>query len=195
MPKKPLRMAPIRASESLCRRAGVLRAGINLSNASLVSNKEDPTNPEGIAPGLAAELARQLQLQPASRKREIEALSNEDVSCFVTNMRVLAAALAPALTSTDTPLELRALELDELLAETYAAEPLTWLEAAIFFLFACAEYPAEAERWAPLAEQRWQRYLVSAHLVDDDGEATLALARARAAHRVPQVPHAEGARA
>ena len=88
-----------------------------------------------------------------------------------------------------------ALELDELLAETYAAEPLTWLEAAIFFLFACAEYPAEAERWAPLAEQRWQRYLVSAHLVDDDGEATLALARARAAHRVPQVPHAEGARA
>ena len=86
-------------------------------------------------------------------------------------------------------------ELDELLAETYAAEPLTWLEAAIFFLFACAEYPAEAERWAPLAEQRWQRYLVSALLVDDDGEATLALARARAAHRVPQVPHAEGARA
>ena len=70
-----------------------------------------------------------------------------------------------------------------------------WLEAAIFFLFACAEYPAEAERWAPLAEQRWQRYLVSAHLVDDDGEATLALARARAAHRVPQVPQAEGARA
>ena len=41
--------------------------------------------------------------------------------------------------------------------------------------------------------RRWQRYLVSAHLVDDDGEATLALARARAAHRVPQVPHAEGA--
>ena len=60
MPKKPLRMAPIRASESLCRRAGVLRAGINLSNASLVSNKEDPNNPQGIAPGLAAELARQL---------------------------------------------------------------------------------------------------------------------------------------
>ena len=89
----------------------------------------------------------------------------------------------------------RELELDEVQAETYAAEPLTWLEAAIFFLFACAEYPAEAERWAPLAEQRWQRYLVSAHLVDDDGEATLALARARAAHRVPQVPHAEGARA
>ena len=82
--------------------------------------------------------------------------------------------------------------LDELVAESYAAEPLTWLEAAIFFLFACAEYPAEAERWAPLAEQRWQRYLVSAHLVDDDGEATLALARARAANRVLQ---AEGARA
>ena len=59
-PKKPLRMAPIRASESLCRRAGVLRAGINLSNASLVSNKEDPNNPQGIAPGLAAELARSL---------------------------------------------------------------------------------------------------------------------------------------
>ena len=76
-----------------------------------------------------------------------------------------------------------ALALDELQAETYAAEPLTWLEAAIFFLFAGAEYPSEAERWAPLALNRWERYLGSADLVDAQGEATCALRRAREARR------------
>ena len=81
----------------------------------------------------------------------------------------------------------RASELDELLAETYAAEPLTWLEAAVFFLFACAEYPEETERWAPLARQRWERYLASAHIVDVGGEATLALARSRAASQALRI--------
>ena len=80
-----------------------------------------------------------------------------------------------------------AIELDELLAETYAAEPLTWLEAAVFFLFACAEYPEETERWAPLARQRWERYLASAHIVDVGGEATLALARSRAASQALRI--------
>ena len=51
----------------------------------------------------------------------------------------------------------RELELDEVQAETYAAEPLTWLEAAVFFLFAIRQFPDEAPTWAPLAAQRWER--------------------------------------
>jgi thiamine kinase-like enzyme len=38
------------------------------------------------------------------------------------------------------------LELDELQAEANAAEPLTWLEAAVFFLFAISVYPSQAVR-------------------------------------------------
>lgn len=50
-------------------------------------------------------------------------------------------------------------------------------------MFACAEYPEQAERWAPLAKQRWERYLGSAHLVSAGGEATVALERARDAQQ------------
>ena len=74
-----------------------------------------------------------------------------------------------------------ALELDELLAETYAAEPLTWLEAAIFFLFAISVYPSQSDDWAPLALQRWERYLSSAGTIDEDGPVTAELLKARAA--------------
>ena len=63
----------------------------------------------------------------------------------------------------------------------YASEPLTWLEAAVFFLFAIRVYPAEAELWVPLATQRWESYLASAAAIDPDGEATRALQAARAA--------------
>jgi len=55
----------------------------------------------------------------------------------------------------------RELELDEVQAETYAAEPLTWLEAAVFFLFAIRQFPDEAPTWAPLAAQRWERCAAS----------------------------------
>ena len=94
--------------------------------------------------------------------------------CYARNLAPPSSAARTA--RADAPI---ALALDELLAETYAAEPLTWLEAAIFFLFAGAEYPSEAERWAPLALARWERYLGSADLVDAQGEATCALRRAR----------------
>ena len=75
------------------------------------------------------------------------------------------------------------LELDELEAETRVAEPLTWLEAAVFFLFAIAEYPAEASTWEPLARQRWESYLESAHILDDDSGAVRALLAARKARK------------
>ena len=70
--------------------------------------------------------------------------------------------------------------LDELIAEAYAAEPLTWLEAAVFFLFAISVYPSESDDWAPLALQRWERYLASASAIDADGPVTVALLEARA---------------
>ena len=71
--------------------------------------------------------------------------------------------------------------LDELVAESYAAEPLTWLEAAVFFLFAISVYPSQSDDWAPLALQRWERYLSSAGTIDEDGPVTAELLKARAA--------------
>jgi hypothetical protein len=67
--------------------------------------------------------------------------------------------------------------------QAYAAESLTWLEAAVFFLFAMCEYPSEASEWSPLALSRWESYLASAPAIDADGEATRALLAARQAAR------------
>ena len=69
--------------------------------------------------------------------------------------------------------------LEELEAETYAAEPLTWLEAAVFFLFAVREYPEQRDAWEPLARHRWESYLATASVLDSDGDATRALQAAR----------------
>ena len=69
--------------------------------------------------------------------------------------------------------------LAELEAEAYAAEPLTWLEAAVFFFFALSVYPEKAEVWRPLAVQRWESYLASASIIDAEGEAARALLAAR----------------
>ena len=41
---------------------GVLRAGINLSNFLLVTGKTESGDPEGVSPGLAAEIARRLDV-------------------------------------------------------------------------------------------------------------------------------------
>lgn len=73
-----------------------------------------------------------------------------------------------------------AFALDELEAEAYASEPLTWLEAAVFFLFAVSVYPSQSKRWIPLAIDRWESYLACANTIDADGAATRALLSARA---------------
>ena len=81
------------------------------------------------------------------------------------------------------------LELDVLQAEAYAAEPLTWLEAAVFFLFAICVYPEHSADWVDLAQDRWSRYLGSAEAVEPDGVAAHALLDARAKLRgVAPVP-------
>mmetsp|Transcript_39575 Transcript_39575/g.83038 ORF Transcript_39575/g.83038 Transcript_39575/m.83038 type:complete len:533 (+) Transcript_39575:54-1652(+) len=72
-------------------------------------------------------------------------------------------------------------ELNEIEAETLAFEPLTWLEAAVFFFFAMATYPAKAHEWQPLALDRWRCYLDSSEIVQPNGTATTALLAARAA--------------
>ena len=42
---------------------GVLRAGINLSNFLLVTGESDGDQPEGVSPGMAAEIARRLEVE------------------------------------------------------------------------------------------------------------------------------------
>ena len=49
-------------------------------------------------------------------------------------------------------------KLEALLEEVYLFEPLTWLEAAVFFLFAITEDPEHADDWAALARHRWEQY-------------------------------------
>ena len=85
--------------------------------------------------------------------------------------------------SASSSTELASLALDELIAEAKAAEPMTWLEAAVFFLFAICVYPAQSHEWLPLAVSRWEGYLQSAATIDADGDATIALLSARAKRR------------
>lgn len=69
--------------------------------------------------------------------------------------------------------------LTQLRAEAAASEPLTWLEAAVFFWFAMAEFPAQATEWAPLAIDRWNKYRQTAHLIEQGGAAAAQLQEAR----------------
>mmetsp|Transcript_39370 Transcript_39370/g.86408 ORF Transcript_39370/g.86408 Transcript_39370/m.86408 type:complete len:489 (-) Transcript_39370:156-1622(-) len=48
--------------------------------------------------------------------------------------------------------------VDAVLAEMKLFEPLTWLEAGIFFLFAAKGDPAEIEKWSTLAQDRLDNY-------------------------------------
>ena len=67
-----------------------------------------------------------------------------------------------------------AARLDALVAETRVFEPLTWLEAAVFFAFAICDAPSAANKLdelAPLARQRWGRYLATRHLLLDVADA------------------------
>ena len=47
---------------------------------------------------------------------------------------------------------------DACLLETKLFEPLTWLEAAIFFSFAAATLPEKRAEMAALARDRWAAY-------------------------------------
>jgi thiamine kinase-like enzyme len=46
-------------------------------------------------------------------------------------------------------------------AETRRFEPLTWLEALVFFLAMLQFKPLEAERWQKLAVDRWEKYVAT----------------------------------
>lgn len=54
-------------------------------------------------------------------------------------------------------------QLDSLVEETKAFEPLTWLEAFIFFLALIPYKPAELKKWQGLAQHRWQMYQQTRH--------------------------------
>lgn len=49
-------------------------------------------------------------------------------------------------------------DLSSLLRETLAFEPLTWLEAFVFFLALPKYKPEGVEKWQRLAEHRWEMY-------------------------------------
>ena len=48
--------------------------------------------------------------------------------------------------------------VDHVLLETRLFEPLTWLEAAIFFAFASVQLPAKRDEMRALAADRWRAY-------------------------------------
>jgi thiamine kinase-like enzyme len=52
-----------------------------------------------------------------------------------------------------------------LLAETQSFEPLTWLEAAIFFLTLPQFKPSETRRWNELAIDRWTKFVETRHKI------------------------------
>mmetsp|Transcript_90853 Transcript_90853/g.211390 ORF Transcript_90853/g.211390 Transcript_90853/m.211390 type:complete len:143 (+) Transcript_90853:3-431(+) len=49
-------------------------------------------------------------------------------------------------------------DLSALVDEVHAFEPLTWLEAAVFFLILPQFKPEETARWHQLAVDRWGKY-------------------------------------
>merc|ERR1712232_29647 len=49
-------------------------------------------------------------------------------------------------------------DVDALADETYQFEPLTWLEACVFFLTLPLFKPREIQRWNALAIDRWDKY-------------------------------------
>ena len=48
--------------------------------------------------------------------------------------------------------------VERCLFETKLFEPLTWLEAAIFFAFAAVKLPENSDEWIGLAKDRWAAY-------------------------------------
>lgn len=53
--------------------------------------------------------------------------------------------------------------VNALLAETQSFEPLTWLEAAVFFLTLPQFKPSETSRWNDLAVDRWTKFVQTKH--------------------------------
>mmetsp|Transcript_19993 Transcript_19993/g.57408 ORF Transcript_19993/g.57408 Transcript_19993/m.57408 type:complete len:154 (+) Transcript_19993:11-472(+) len=52
-------------------------------------------------------------------------------------------------------------QVEQVLAEMKLFEPLTWLEAGIFFLFAAKGDPTQLDRWENLALDRLENYTAS----------------------------------
>ena len=52
-------------------------------------------------------------------------------------------------------------QIEQVLAEMKLFEPLTWLEAGIFFLFAAKGDPTQLDRWEELALNRLDNYSAS----------------------------------
>lgn len=71
-------------------------------------------------------------------------------------------------------------EISQLIAETKMFEPLTWLEAACFFLALPQFTPQETARWNSLALDRWQKYEATKHLLLGNPDVKKRKAKAKA---------------
>lgn len=56
-------------------------------------------------------------------------------------------------------------DVNALIAETQSFEPLTWLEAAVFFLTLPQFKPSETSRWNDLAIDRWAKFVDTKHKI------------------------------
>uniref|UniRef100_A0A7S2WU47 ethanolamine kinase n=1 Tax=Rhizochromulina marina TaxID=1034831 RepID=A0A7S2WU47_9STRA len=57
---------------------------------------------------------------------------------------------------------------EKVVAEVLLFEPLTWLEAAVFFLFAIQEDQDNVDKWTDLAKHRWGKYMESKPAIEEN---------------------------
>ena len=146
------RHGPIDAA-TLAREARRMRAAVDAVAAADVVGHGDlkPSNVMVDAAGAATFIDFELA-GPNYRGYDIFKLFRSSSEPPVTNAdlsRFLAAYLGPSAT---------ARTVDHILLETRLFEPLTWLEAAIFFAFASVQLPAKRDEMRALAADRWCAY-------------------------------------
>ena len=114
--------------------------------------------------------------QKHAKKTNFEECQNNKANgenlTFDQKAATLACIASGATPDTDSPGSFDR-RLEALLAEVYIFEPLTWLEAAVFFLFAIQEDTKNMDTWSELAVHRWDNYEKSKSSIQVNSEALL----------------------
>lgn len=80
--------------------------------------------------------------------------ANKSGQCHDNMVAFVEAYLCESMGCSNVPAHL----VDNVLAEMKLFEPLTWLEAGVFFLFAAKGDPSDVEKWSKLALDRLENY-------------------------------------